>query len=89
MTIAGWVLWAVVGVFLEGYALGRGGTPLSQAVWDLRFDPVGRFAFLPLWSWLTYRLVLRPRALHEATWRDGLALAIGLAWALAETLRRR
>jgi hypothetical protein len=83
-----WTLVALLIVLLEGIALGRpatAGDTLSDAVRGaVRFDPVGRFVFLPLWCWLTWHWVLRPRAIAGESWRDALAIAVGLAWAAIE-----
>lgn len=86
------VLWMLVfmGVALiEGIALGTGHSEytLSYSVRALRFDPVGRFVFLPLWWWLTVHFVLAPKWIGvRPEWRGYLGLSLGVVHAVAETV---
>lgn len=84
-----WVLLALLVVFFEGVALGRParGDSLSEMVWLVRDNPIGRFVFLPLWCWLTYHLVLKTPKSGALGWEDMTAIAAGLAWAFLETRR--
>jgi hypothetical protein len=87
------LLWALVGlliVALECYTLGLGksAATLSATMRMIRFDPVGRWILLPLWSWLTMHWIVNPRWLGVTPgWRDAVGLSIGLAIALWETLK--
>jgi hypothetical protein len=88
------LIWALVGVIiiaLEFYGLGADQAPwtLSATVRLVRFDPIGRFVLLPLWCWLTLHLLIAPKwaGTHPTGWRDAIALAIGVAWAVWEARR--
>lgn len=85
-----WFLVCVVVVLLEGVALGRpeAGDTLSEIVRTFRFDGAGRVVLLPLWSWLTWHWIMRPASMPMFSWRDGVAITVGLAWALLESRSR-
>lgn len=79
-----WTLLAFAFVLLEGVALGepQAGDTLSETIRTyLRFSPIGRFVFLPVWCWLTWHLAIRPESISSFTWRDAIFLIIGLVWA--------
>jgi hypothetical protein len=85
-----WMLVFMALLILEGVAIGRAesGDTLSEIVRnDVRFDLVGRFIFLPIWTWLTWHWVLRPQGDISVGWRDLVALLIGLVWAYVEYRR--
>jgi hypothetical protein len=85
-----WLLVGLLIAFLEGIAVGRPapGDTLSETLrGDVRFDMLGRFVFLGLWSWLTWHWALRPKGYGKG-WADVMALCIGLAWASYETWKR-
>jgi hypothetical protein len=87
------LLWALIGLallLLEGYALGRNepGLTLSALMRLIRFNTVGRFILLPLWTWLTMHWIMAPQWLGtKPDWRSLVSIAIGLAWAAWETWR--
>lgn len=85
-----WVLLLTAIVLLEGIALGRpaDGDTLSEVLKIARWDGVGRFVLLPLWTWLSWHWMLRPESSVGLHWADAVAVAVGLVWALAETLQR-
>lgn len=85
-----WTLVFMLVVLLEGIALGepQAGDSLSEAVALLRWDAVGRWVMIPLWVWLTWHWMLRPRGMALFTWRDVVALAIGTLLAALEAWRR-
>jgi hypothetical protein len=90
-TRIGWpLIWTLIGLLIvlcEGIAVGqaRPGDTLSETIRNfVRFDAIGRLIFLPLWCWLTWHWVLRPQPDTTASWRDVVALVLGLAWALVE-----
>lgn len=84
-----WTLVAFAFVLLEGIALGepQAGDSFSECFAIVRWDPIGRFVALPLACWLAWHLVIRPRTTPLFTWRDAVALAFGLAWAVLESYR--
>ena len=84
-----WVLLALLVVFFEGVALGRParGDSLSEMVWLVRDNAVGRFVALPLWCWLTYHFVLKTPRSSALGWEDTLAITLGLLWAYLEARR--
>jgi hypothetical protein len=74
------LLWALA----EGYALGAGtGNTLSAIVRDQVRHPIGRFLVYPLWAWLTWHWYLAP--VIRPTWRDLVAVGVGLLVALVVT----
>lgn len=79
-----WALWATLGAFLEGIALGEPqlGDTMSEVVRNVVYDPLGRFVMLPLWAWLTYHWMLKPPGESLFDWRDVVALAMGLGFAV-------
>jgi hypothetical protein len=84
-----WSLVALLIVFLEGVALGRPerGDSLSEAIWLIRYDPVGRFVLLPLWCWLTCHFVLKRAGAKPFGTGDVIGIAVGIAWAVLESRR--
>lgn len=89
MTIIAWLLLFVLIALLEGLALRGKGVPLTDALRAIRFDPIGRFVLIPFFCWMMWHIVLRPEKLEAFTWRDGVAILFGVAWALFETVKRR
>lgn len=91
-TIGAGLLWSCVGmlvVFLEAFALGspRQGDTLSEVIRNaVRFDSLGRFVLLPLWCWLTWHWMLRPRGNMGEGWQDCAALGVGVLWAVCEAV---
>jgi len=87
-----WFLLALIAMLVEGIALGRPerGDSLSEAVRFIRFDAVGRYVLIPLWVWLSWHWIVRPDGAATFSWRDLVAIALGIAAAIAETsLRHR
>lgn len=84
-----WALLLAAVCLLEGYTLGRPGRgdTLSESVWLVRDNAIGRWLFLPLWCWLTYHFVLKTQKSGALGWEDVTAVAAGLAWAFLETRR--
>lgn len=85
-----WLVLLVTVVLFEGLMIGSGGPSISFEWRRIRYDVVGRFVALVLWCWLTWHLMLRPQAMAipVLTWRDAVAVAIGLTWAIAEARLR-
>jgi hypothetical protein len=87
------LLWSLVGMLillLEGVAVGSKapGDTLSESMRDVvRFDLVGRFVLVPAWSWLTWHWIMRPQSMLGISWRDFVAVGIGVAYAAWETFR--
>lgn len=85
------VLWLVLLVafgLTEGYALASGQPTLSMEIRALRYDALGRFIVLPLGTWLAWHLFARPEhTAHALSWRDAIAIAVGIAWAVWEARR--
>jgi hypothetical protein len=85
-----WSLFALALVFLEGVALGRpeAGDSLSEIIWRVRDDSLGRFVFIPLWIWLSAHFLLKPgRNGRILDWVDALALVVGFGWAYLASRR--
>jgi hypothetical protein len=82
-----WAILALLAVFLEGVALGRPetGDTLTETVRVLRYDPVARYPLVVLWVWLTWHFMIRPQSTTSFSWRDLVAVAIGVLVAIAET----
>jgi hypothetical protein len=81
-----WFLIALQIVLCEGWGLGRPqqGDTLSEMIWLLRSNPVGRLVFLPLWCWLTWHFAFKAPEVGFLSWRDAVAVTIGVVWALAQ-----
>jgi hypothetical protein len=92
-TIHWGMVWMFVGLLMtviEGYTLGlnNSAATLSANMRMVRFDPIGRFILLPLWCWLTLHWIMAPQWLGvRPDWRSLVALGVGLAWAIVETVR--
>ncbi len=85
-----WALLFFAIVAVECFALGTGHAEytLSYTVRLVRFDPIGRFVVLILWSWLTVHFVIAPKWVGtHPEWRNLLAVAIGLSIAIWETVK--
>jgi hypothetical protein len=82
------LLWAFlffILVVVEGIALGSGHSEytLSYTVRLVRFDPIGRFIFLPLWCWLTVHFLIAPKWVGTRfDWRNLVGLLLGLMLAI-------
>lgn len=78
-----WVCLFMIAIGYEFFTLPRGHRDtLSDFLWDsVRFTP-WKFAFFPFWSWLTWHWWLRPEKTLD--YRDGIAIFIGILWAVAD-----
>jgi len=85
VTIIGWILWLMLGGFLEGLALAGKGTPLTDALRAIRYDPIGKFVIIPLGFWLLWHVIFRPKKVAAFGWRDLVFIGAGVAYALCET----
>lgn len=87
-----WVLVGLTAIALEFAALGSGHDQetLSYVIRTVvRFDPVGRFFFLPLCSWLLWHWVLAPQRFTgvRSIW-DLVFILAGVLYALGEARHR-
>lgn len=76
----------LVFVWLEGYGARTGAGTFSDLFRDhVRFDPLGRPLSLALACWIGWHLFVQPMTrVTGITWRDALAILVGLAWAAIE-----
>lgn len=64
------------------------GDTLSETVRRyVRFTALGRVTMLPLCCWLAWHWLLRPRSDNSLSWKDLVAVGIGLGWAALEIAR--
>lgn len=88
------VLWAAIVMLLilvEGITVGtaRQGDTLSEVVYVVRHDALGRWLVLTVWCWLSWHWMLRPASDRTISWVDAAAILCGLAWAAWESWRAR
>ena len=84
-----WVLVVAAAMLLEGYALGaHNGATLSILIREQLRRPLARFVYYPLWAWLTWHWFLAGHG-QSPTWRDGVALGIGVCVASMQLLMGR
>jgi hypothetical protein len=83
--------WTVIGLLAliaEGVAIvsHRSGDTLSEEVrWHLRYSPM-KWVFVPFMCWIFWHFVIRSWQVDTFSWRDLLAVGIGLAWCIVEGL---
>ena len=84
-------IWLGVFVFaliIEALSLPHGHRDtLSETIWDHVRWSYWRILFLPGWTWLTWHWILRREQVID--YRDGIAIAIGLIWAIVELIVRK
>lgn len=78
-----WLVLFLVALGYEFITLPKGHRDtLSDAIWDhIRFTH-WRFIFLPGWVWLTWHWWIRTEKVID--FRDGIAIFIGILWAVAD-----
>jgi hypothetical protein len=82
-----WGYMLMVGLIVEAFTLPHGHRDtLSETVWDTVRWTNWRLLFLPAWTWLTWHWVLRKE--QTLDYKDLIAVAIGLIWAIIEILRK-
>lgn len=85
--LLGWVVVAVLAALVEGYALGgRTTATLSSVVREQLETGLGRALLVPFWTWLSWHWFLAPTM--RPTWRDLVAIGVGLVLAAALPLCR-
>ena len=78
-----WASLFVLALIVEAASLPHGHRDtLSETIWDVIRWSHWRLLFLPAWTWLTWHWVLRKTQVID--WKDGVAIAIGLVWAILE-----
>ena len=85
-----WLWGFLVFLVYELWTLRPGGEDtLSATIRDtIRFTP-WRLLFLPFWTWLTWHwILLPPDQSITPDWRDGIAVALGMMWAVGEIYLR-
>lgn len=82
-----WGSLLAIGLIVELFTLPSGHRDtLSETVWDNVRWSNWRLLFLPAWTWLTWHWILRKEQVID--YRDLIAIAIGLIWAIVEILRK-
>lgn len=83
-----WASLLVCALLIEAQAIARhhpSGTLSEQIRHSLRYTPL-KWAFVPFMFWIFWHFVIRSYHVNEFTWRDLLAVGLGMLWCVVESL---